>query len=490
MTLQAKSRDNNDHRDHNVLDENDKYYQNLPPPWNRLPRRQGRPNDEYKRAEGVPVFDGSHVEYPRWRPKAIQLIVQAYMTPMNKVILLQKKLNPAKEPLLQTAKDATFDAEGLHTMISNLEMTFGGQEAISLTLFNDLYNLKKVDIRDPRAVKLLMQKMIQIRDYFSNEFDGQETVGFQTNVNSSEVFRNIALRNIDIKNVQKLDEYISKHDLERNFMAILSWLDFIERHQRLTVLLGRVSGSEKAVVHTACHKEKEDKEEVDEVAAHARPATGASTNSRHVAYAISDYNPPSVENGSALELTYQSDASTDMNDEAVLQEWFPEQFTFLVSEETKESDEEPQPLNQEEEATFYGSRSTGTVGKYLVPTCDICHENHPYVRCDKYEKMTGIERVKHMFDAKRCLNCYRQGHMASKCPNRSVCAVCQQKHHHMLHDGLSEMREKSGSGQPYRDSSTGQTRGGSSFRSRGNFGGGGSPASSRGNFRGRGGYQS
>jgi len=65
--------------------------------------------------------------------------------------------------------------------------------------------------------------------------------------------------------------------------------------------------------------------------------------------------------------------------------------------------------------------------------CPFCNTEHLIVKCPKYIGQTPAERRKSLMDQQRCFRCLKKGHPIMNCPSKSLCNLCQKKHHWTLH---------------------------------------------------------
>ncbi len=84
------------------------------------------------------------------------------------------------------------------------------------------------------------------------------------------------------------------------------------------------------------------------------------------------------------------------------------------------------------------------------PSCQHCKGNHQLFQCAKLKDMEGDQRYKIVKSLNLCLNCLKEGHMYSKCPNPAKCRKCNKRHNTFLHfntDTLGTNHQQSGSQQ-------------------------------------------
>jgi len=65
--------------------------------------------------------------------------------------------------------------------------------------------------------------------------------------------------------------------------------------------------------------------------------------------------------------------------------------------------------------------------------CPICHTQHLLRDCKKFNAKDPVGRRKVIEDAKRCVKCFREGHVAKTCPTNIKCKDCGKAHHTLLH---------------------------------------------------------
>jgi hypothetical protein len=73
-----------------------------------------------------------------------------------------------------------------------------------------------------------------------------------------------------------------------------------------------------------------------------------------------------------------------------------------------------------------------------VRNCDLCHADHPYVKCEKFLALDQTARLKHLIQVKRCTNCFFKGHIAKECDSKYSCFECGKKHNRKLHDVMTQ----------------------------------------------------
>lgn len=90
--------------------------------------------------------------------------------------------------------------------------------------------------------------------------------------------------------------------------------------------------------------------------------------------------------------------------------------------------------------------------------CPLCSGPHSIAKCYKFQAKTPSERVVSIKQLQLCFNCLRQ-HRVSDCSSNGRCAVCQKRHHTLLHQGAQgnsqgSRRNLSGSQDPQRGGSS------------------------------------
>ena len=67
--------------------------------------------------------------------------------------------------------------------------------------------------------------------------------------------------------------------------------------------------------------------------------------------------------------------------------------------------------------------------------CLLCGRDHKMLKCDKYRKMSVVERRKYVGENGLCFGCCEKGHRIDNCIKTDVCNIdgCQNKHYRTLH---------------------------------------------------------
>eukprot|EP00794_Sanderia_malayensis_P020968 gene20968-23024_t len=74
--------------------------------------------------------------------------------------------------------------------------------------------------------------------------------------------------------------------------------------------------------------------------------------------------------------------------------------------------------------------------------CWGCDESHRIRECPKLKESNLTERRSLVRTKKLCFNCLGKGHLSTGCPSKYSCAVCEKKHHILLHNYSAEERSK------------------------------------------------
>ncbi|XP_065075451.1 uncharacterized protein LOC135699156 [Ochlerotatus camptorhynchus] len=75
--------------------------------------------------------------------------------------------------------------------------------------------------------------------------------------------------------------------------------------------------------------------------------------------------------------------------------------------------------------------STSTSGS----KCPACNQEHPLMKCEKFNQLSQSERQQLVSNKRLCHNCLKGGHIARNCPSNYNCRHCNKRHHTMLHSG-------------------------------------------------------
>ncbi|CAI6370378.1 unnamed protein product [Macrosiphum euphorbiae] len=65
--------------------------------------------------------------------------------------------------------------------------------------------------------------------------------------------------------------------------------------------------------------------------------------------------------------------------------------------------------------------------------CPKCKGQHRIYSCEGFKKLTVIERLNIIRDARLCFNCLSGGHLANVCKSRYSCGRCHRRHNTLLH---------------------------------------------------------
>ena len=421
--------------DQSVQDEPDAWYLSLPFPWNKLPRRYGKTSDEAKKIVIVP-FEGDDAKYLSWRMRAINLITQAYLDPSQKVIHLQKAIEGKSCEVLKSLKEnVQLNSIGLRTMIEAIEARYGGIERIELALFHKLMHNGTVNTNSIASVERMMSRIVQIRDHYLSEHGSREHPEFQNNFNSRRTFQQVLISCVHKKDVHKFEKFCILHGLSRNLDAIHSWLTSLDTILQTTSTYDRYLKRDGSSVHHAIQYQ-------DTAPEHSSREVSEADDLECEVDKDLNYVPESPKEDntfafSCIQAMDECDGPSDGPEDAV---------------------DNPQPMDDIDYVTMYGSTSRGRTGQYEPPTCDICKQQHPYIRCGKFMKMDEVDRVKHLFDAKRCVNCFNKGHWGPNCKSPRTCGICKEKHNALVHEGLKTLRAKKGQATASRQSFGGKPR--------------------------------
>ena len=65
--------------------------------------------------------------------------------------------------------------------------------------------------------------------------------------------------------------------------------------------------------------------------------------------------------------------------------------------------------------------------------CNLCELRHPLYACKQYRQLPHDDKLALLREQGLCMNCFRKGHIARKCPAASMCTKCDRPHHTLLH---------------------------------------------------------
>ncbi|XP_055633833.1 uncharacterized protein LOC129774162 [Toxorhynchites rutilus septentrionalis] len=75
--------------------------------------------------------------------------------------------------------------------------------------------------------------------------------------------------------------------------------------------------------------------------------------------------------------------------------------------------------------------------------CPACGQQHPLLKCQKFHRLTVIERLKVVNTKRLCNNCLRADHIARDCSSNYNCKHCNRRHHSLLHTNPHEEDRRS-----------------------------------------------
>ncbi|XP_065085954.1 uncharacterized protein LOC135707972 [Ochlerotatus camptorhynchus] len=65
--------------------------------------------------------------------------------------------------------------------------------------------------------------------------------------------------------------------------------------------------------------------------------------------------------------------------------------------------------------------------------CPACNQEHPLMKCLKFNRFSVSERLQLVSNKHLCHNCLKGDHIARNCPSNFNCKRCNKRHHSMLH---------------------------------------------------------
>ncbi|XP_059059128.1 uncharacterized protein LOC131852480 [Achroia grisella] len=67
--------------------------------------------------------------------------------------------------------------------------------------------------------------------------------------------------------------------------------------------------------------------------------------------------------------------------------------------------------------------------------CSLCNSNmhDHFYKCSAFEKLSPLDRYKHIKANNSCVNCLSTKHKSGVCTSKSSCRACQKRHHSLLH---------------------------------------------------------
>ena len=77
-------------------------------------------------------------------------------------------------------------------------------------------------------------------------------------------------------------------------------------------------------------------------------------------------------------------------------------------------------------------------------SCTLCNGKHLFWKCEKYVKLTDVEKFKLAQKQRLCYNCLRDGHQTKDCSSKISCFKkdCTDRHHSTLHDFFNTINKQ------------------------------------------------
>ncbi|XP_036329395.1 uncharacterized protein LOC118741503 [Rhagoletis pomonella] len=79
------------------------------------------------------------------------------------------------------------------------------------------------------------------------------------------------------------------------------------------------------------------------------------------------------------------------------------------------------------------------VGK--ASACAYCSGDHKIYVCSKFSRLDANSKLSAIKSQGACLNCLSKGHFLAKCRSSSLCRMCRQRHHTLLHASFNNQQE-------------------------------------------------
>ena len=108
-------------------------------------------------------------------------------------------------------------------------------------------------------------------------------------------------------------------------------------------------------------------------------------------------------------------------------------------------------LSREDKPTRVYKNYSSTVEITKEISCIMCKQAHKIFGCPSLLKLSPSERLNKVKSFKLCFNCLSGQHMLPKCPSKSTCKICNERHNTILHrdynhvnsNGVKELGKKS-----------------------------------------------
>ena len=399
--------------------EMERFYRNLPAPWNVTPLTTGKKADilksiqmtvrPEKRYQGK-TKDGSYLD---WRSMVINAIHKHPLPIMEKIQQIGNAVLQDKDDLRQIFSAGTYTPESYRRIIKSLEGQYGGKARAYAFLRNQMLNMSHFDLENLHEVTLTRSKVerfiecVQVNQLGEYSPDENKTL-FELFISSVLTRRQVLkYRRRCVENginVRDMNTLRSIAEWLRYEEDLLQWTDIVynpnsmgQARRAPKVSSHKVSmadGSEPETV-TACVTKVKAKEKSAKVAL-LTDDTGIITD---VDECIREESDEASQYDDARSLDTEIDDG-DTSDDV---EGKPDSDVAMAVLETK------------------------------LPICGYCKKSrHKIHKCEDFLKLAVSARFEFCKRDNRCGNCLSPQHGTSKCTSTFRCRHCGKKHHTLL----------------------------------------------------------
>ena len=202
-------------------DEGDRFYDNLPPPWNIRPSTSvDKTVDFWKLIQtGMIHFDGTRENYLPFRSAFLNCVHRLKVNLSYKVMALSAAMDKTKPELKELMNTAQFTPEGYRSVIVALEREFGGRGRLIQFHIAKLRNVGNVKVDDKRSLQVLSRYM---HDYintlcgFGLDSEGESTMLFS-----------MIREKIPSSYMMQYNQWSKIQNKVRNLRSLLEWIDSV-----------------------------------------------------------------------------------------------------------------------------------------------------------------------------------------------------------------------------------------------------------------------
>ena len=380
------------------------WWLSFPHPWNVVPT-VGESNlaGTLKIApQALPHFGGDRRGYLVWRNTFLPCVHMSNIDIQFKIMLLRATMAPKTARMRDFVDDLIATPDGYKLAVCTLEDRYGGREAVLMTRQDALMALPEVKEGEFRTLEMMHSRL----GSFMTEWAGMAGAGLDPS--ESLAFYTLLMNKIESSYSLRYHDWLRQVRQPRGVQSLYWWLgQQLADHRAVEIFIRRKR---------------------TEMQNQAAPAAAAAQRF---------FRPQQRQQKQQLFLTQQGEVDA-------WGEVCPGVVPPVAADE--------QPSNGAELVVLGGGGTEGEEEKGLDsllfgagtgskragpqprrPPCPLCGEDHGLAKCAKFQALTPTERKNILMKERRCYLCFQQGHNVGRCRVSYLCALCQKRHHTMIH---------------------------------------------------------